>query len=109
MVTPDRRRRAVVVLQEPFGVSERRACRVVGQHRSTQRRCPRAEPAEDAKLRRRLRQFAREHPRLSWRKAHAVVSQLAQYETDSVLLFMNDDRLWVPEPSVLCDAPPLLG
>ena len=75
MVTPDRRRRAVVVLQERFGVSERRACRVVGQHRSTQRRCPRPEPAEDEKLRRRLRQFAREHPRLGWRKAHAVVSR----------------------------------
>jgi len=73
MVTPDRRRRAVVVLQERFGVSERRACRVVGQHRSTQRRPPRPMPAEDAKLRRRLREFARRHPRLGWRKAHDVV------------------------------------
>lgn len=73
MVTPDRRRRAVGVLQERFGVSERRACRVVGQHRSTQRRCPRPEPEADVKLRRRLRRFAREHPRLGWRKAHPVV------------------------------------
>ena len=75
MVTPDRRRRAVVALQERFGVSERRACRVVGQHRSTQRRCPRPEPAEDVKLRKRLRRFAREHPRLGWKKAHPVVRQ----------------------------------
>jgi len=73
MVTPDRRRRAVVVLQERFGVSERRACRVVGQHRSTQRRCPRPEPAEDVKLRKRLRRFAREHPRLGRKKAHPVL------------------------------------
>lgn len=73
MVTPDRRRRAVAVLQERFGVSERRACLVVGQHRSTQRRCPRPEPAEDVKLRKRLRRFAREHPRLGWRKAHPVL------------------------------------
>ena len=73
MVTPDRRRRAVVVLRERFGVSERRACRVVGQHRSTQRRSPRPEPVEDEKLRRRLRRFARRHPRLGWRKAHVVV------------------------------------
>ena len=50
MVTPDRRRRAVVVLQERFGVSERRACRVVGQHRSTQRRPARTEPEPDLKL-----------------------------------------------------------
>ena len=73
MVTPDRRRRAVVVLQQRFGVSQRRACRVVGQHRSTQRRPARPVPAEDEKLRRRLRVFARRHPRLGWRKAHDVV------------------------------------
>jgi len=73
MVTPDRRRRAVMVLQERFGVSQRRACRVVGQHRSTQRRAPRPQPAEDEKLRRRLRRFARRHPRLGWRKVHVVV------------------------------------
>ena len=73
MVTPDRRRRCVVVLQERFGVSQRRACRVVGQHRSTQRRPARPVPAADEKLRRRLRVFARNHPRLGWRKAHDVV------------------------------------
>ena len=73
MVTPDRRRRSVVVLCERFGVSERRACRVVGQHRSTQRRPARPVPAADEKLRCRLRQFARAHPRLGWRKAHDVV------------------------------------
>ena len=73
MVTPDRRRRAVLVLRERFGVSERRACRVVGQHRSTQRRPPRPIPAHDVKLRSRLRRFARNHPRLGWRKAHTVV------------------------------------
>ncbi len=73
MVTPDRRRRAVEVLQGRVGVSERRACRVVGQHRSTQRRPARPIPDPDAKLRRRLRRFARRHPRLGWRKAHDVV------------------------------------
>ncbi len=73
MVTPDRRRRAVEVLQGRFGVSERRACRVVGQHRSTQRRPARPIPDADVKLRRRLRRFARHHPRLGWRKAHDVV------------------------------------
>ena len=72
MVTPDRRRVAVERLQERFGVSERRACRVVGQHRSTQRR-PKAPPdAAEARLRERLRDFARRHPRLGWRTAHTV-------------------------------------
>ena len=37
MVTPNQRRRVVGMLMERFGVSQRRACRVVGQARSTQR------------------------------------------------------------------------
>ncbi len=72
MVTPDRRRIAVERVQVRFGVSERRACRVVGQHRSTQRR-PKARPDDaEGRLREHLRDFARCHPRLGWRKAHAV-------------------------------------
>ena len=37
MVTPNRRRQAVGELEDVFGVSQRRACNVVGQPRSTQR------------------------------------------------------------------------
>ncbi len=37
LVGPARRRRAVAMLRDRLGVSERWACRVVGQHRSTQR------------------------------------------------------------------------
>ena len=72
MVTPDRRRVAVERLQVRFGVSQRRACRVVGQHRSTQRRAKAPPPAAEERLREHLRDFARCHPRLGWRKAHAV-------------------------------------
>ena len=72
MATPDRRRVAVVRLHERFGVSERWACGVVGQHRSTQRR-PKAPPsATEVELREHLRDFVRAHPRLGWRKAHAA-------------------------------------
>ncbi len=54
MVTPDRRRIAVEHIQARFGVSERRACVVVGQHRSTQRR-PKAAPDDaEAELREHL-------------------------------------------------------
>ena len=73
MVTPERRRIAVATLVCRFGVSERRACRVVGQHRSTQRRHRRARPDVEVKLRARLRQIAREHPRWGWKTAHAIV------------------------------------
>ena len=37
LLTPNARRRAAVMLEESFGVNERKACRVVDQHRSTQR------------------------------------------------------------------------
>lgn len=62
-----------MVLTERFGVSERRACAVVGQHRSTQRRCPEPTPPEEDKLRHRLRQIAKRHTRWGWRKAHQLL------------------------------------
>ena len=37
MVSPARRRAAVVYLVRRHGISERRACALIGQHRSTQR------------------------------------------------------------------------
>ena len=40
LVSPARRRQAVAMLRDRLGVSERRACRYVGQHRSTQRHEP---------------------------------------------------------------------
>ncbi len=56
-------------LQERFGVSERWACRVVGQHRSTQRKACRPRPVAEDKLRHRLRQIARRHPRWGYKLA----------------------------------------
>ena len=74
-MSPDRRRRAVTVLRERFRVSERRACAVVGQHRSSQRRPPRPVTDADAALRTRLRQISAAHPRWGWRKAHAIAAR----------------------------------
>lgn len=56
-----------------FGVSERRACKVVGQHRSTQRLQPRPPAEDDSKLRGRLRQIAKEHPRYGWKMTHRLL------------------------------------
>jgi putative transposase len=59
----------VIVLEERFGVSERFACRVVGQPRSTQR-LPAPVPSEDElALRAWLRAFSIERPRWGWRRA----------------------------------------
>lgn len=72
MVTPDRRRVAVVRLQRRFGVSERRACRLVGQHRWTQRRARAARVEADTDYGQWLCEFAQTHPRWGWRKAHVI-------------------------------------
>lgn len=72
-MTPGRRRRAVVRLQDCFGVSERRACRLAGQHRSTQRKPARPTRPEDERLAARLREIAGEHPRWGWKTAHQIL------------------------------------
>ena len=57
------------MLRDRLGVSERWACRVCGQHRSTERYEPkRAE--DDAALRAELRRFSVERPRWGYRRAH---------------------------------------
>ena len=48
LLSPKRRRQAVVKLQSAFRVSERRACRVVQQPRCTQRYIPSARADETA-------------------------------------------------------------
>jgi putative transposase len=57
-------------LQRVLGISQRLACRIVGQHRSTQRHQP-TEPDRDQALREALRQLSRDHPRWGYRRAHA--------------------------------------
>ncbi len=60
-------------LQQCFGVSERRACRVAGQHRSTQRKLPPVPRPADKRLAARLREIAGEHPRWGWKTAHQIL------------------------------------
>jgi len=62
------------MLQDRLGLSERRACQITGQHRSTQRH--RAAVAEDdAALRARLREISRQRPRWGYRRAHALLRE----------------------------------
>jgi putative transposase len=60
------------MLQDRLGVSERRACRYVGQHRSTQRHEPLV-ASDDAALRTELRRISRERPRWGYRRAHQLL------------------------------------
>ena len=59
----------MAVLRERFGVSERRACTVVGIHRSTMRLAPPPLSTEEAELRAWLRRFSTDRPRWGWRRA----------------------------------------
>ena len=72
MVSPERRRRAVHRCQQRFGASERRACAVLGQYRSTQRHHRKLVPDEEH-LRHRLHELARRNTRLGYRKQHAIL------------------------------------
>jgi putative transposase len=61
------------MLHERLGLSERRACRITGQHRSTQRHPPRRGGARDDALRERMRKLSAEHPRWGYRLAWGAV------------------------------------
>lgn len=71
-MSPARRRDAVAYLVRRHKVSERRACRVVGQHRSTQRYVGQVSDFE-TKLVRAMVGLAETHPRWGYRQIHALL------------------------------------
>jgi putative transposase len=73
VVTADQRRQAVRLLREAFGVSERRACRVLGQPRSTQRQQPKKAKEGEERLVARMLELVRLHPRYGYRRIWALL------------------------------------
>jgi putative transposase len=71
-MTPAGRRAAVARVRERFGLSERRACRLVGVGRSTLRYRGRGR-TDEGQLRRRLLELAAERPRFGYRRLHALL------------------------------------
>jgi len=61
------------MLTDRMAVSERRACRAIGQPRSTQRRGTPAPRNEESVLRERLGDLARSHPRYGYRRMTAIL------------------------------------
>jgi putative transposase len=74
MVSPARRRAAVVYLVRRHGISERRACRPLGQHRSTQRYRALV-PLEEAALVRAMNARAAAHPRWGYRAVWTLLRE----------------------------------
>src|SRR5664280_2796600 len=97
ILTPNRRRRVVVALEEEFGVSERRACVVIGQNRSTQRLSAPSPSENEEKLRAFLRDFAKRHPRWGWRRGHDALRDAGwRVNHKKVQRLWRDEGLKVP-------------
>ena len=71
MVSLAERRSGAEHLASKLGVSERRACKVIGIARSTKRRP--SGRIEEAKLVRRVHELTERYPRFGYRKIHAVL------------------------------------
>jgi transposase InsO family protein len=84
------------MLRERLSVSERRACRITGQHRSTQRHEPRRGDRDEG-LRVRLRSLSREHPRWGYRRAWASLrSEGWQVNRKKIQRLWREEGLRVP-------------
>ncbi|MDH2902731.1 MAG: IS3 family transposase [Actinomycetota bacterium] len=92
ILTPNLRRRVVVALVSEFGVSERRACVVIGQSRSTQRLAPPSWTESEEEIRAFLRDFAKKHPRWGWRRGHDALRDAGWH-----LNHKRVQRLWREE------------
>ena len=74
MVSPGRRRACVEHVARHLGVSERKACAALGQHRSTQRKAPRI-PDDEARLTAEIVGLARRFGRYGYRRIAALLRQ----------------------------------
>jgi putative transposase len=87
------------MLTATLEISERRACKIVGQHRSTQRREPLI-ASHDAVLRHKLREFSRKRPRWGYRRAHASLLEDGYYvNRKRVQRLWREEGLRVPAKS----------
>ncbi len=84
------------MLCDRLELSERRACRIAGQHRSTQRHCPKA-PDDEQALRRRLREISAKKPRWGYRRAHGhLLSEGYELNRKRVQRIWREEGLRVP-------------
>jgi putative transposase len=86
------------VLRDRFGVSERRACTVVGIHRSTMRLAPLPITSEEAELRAWLRRFSTDRPRWGWRRAAKMARRAGwQVNNKRIRRLWREEGLRVPQ------------
>lgn len=95
-MSPSRRRAAVSYLMRRHKVSERRACRLLDQHRSSNRYVP--VPGDfEARLVEAIHKIAEAHPRYGYRRVHALlVADGWQINVKRVERLWKRDGLTVP-------------
>ncbi|WP_321831288.1 IS3 family transposase [Thalassovita sp.] len=88
LLSPARRRACIDHVRSQFKVSQRRACRVLGQHRSTQRHIPKGRADED-RLVADMIELARQFGRYGYRRIAALLREAGWSVSDGRV-----ERLW---------------
>ena len=97
LVSPERRRQAVDAARQKYGLSERLACRIVGQPRGTQGYLPALKPDED-ELTRNIVYLASEYGRYGYRRVTALLNENGiEVGKDRVQRIWRREGLKVPQ------------
>src|SRR6185312_9551704 len=88
LLSPARRRACVEHIRSVLTISERRTCRALGQHRSTQRKAPRGQEDEE-RLTADLIELARQYGRYGYRKIAALLRDAGWLVNDKRV-----ERIW---------------
>ncbi|WP_192963700.1 IS3 family transposase [Phycobacter azelaicus] len=88
LLSPARRRACIDHVRTRFHLSERRACRVLGQHRSTQRKVPHGR-ADEERLVADMVELARQYGRYGYRRIAALLRDAGWEVNDKRV-----ERLW---------------
>ena len=87
-MSPSRRREAIEQVRRVLPVSERQACQVLGQHRSTQRHPPK-DDADEQWLTADIVALAKDYGRYGYRRIHALLGNAGWQVSLSVV-----ERIW---------------
>ena len=94
---PARKREAVIKLREQLDLSERRACRILSQPRSSQRRKSKPRDDEPALLQR-IHELVHERPRFGYRRIAALLrAEGHRASATRILRLWRQDGLKVPQ------------
>ncbi|WP_338273376.1 IS3 family transposase [Roseicyclus marinus] len=88
LLSPARRRACIEHARSTFAISERRACRVLGQHRSTQRKLPQGR-ADEVQLVADMIELARQFGRYGYRRIASLLRDAGWEVNDKRV-----ERLW---------------